>query len=108
MSAGGETWRNRPWDITATWSASESASPWSWVTSTAVAPLARSARGDRAAGLLAQPGVERGERLVEQDQGGLGSQRPGERDALLLPTGELVRVPPGDGRRQLDQVEHLA
>ena len=48
---------------------------------------------DRAAGLLAEPGVERGERLVEQHQRGLGGQGAGQRDALLLTAGELVRLP---------------
>src|SRR4051794_41244023 len=56
--------------------------------------------GTRQSCLLPQAGVERGERLVEQDQGGFGSQRPGECDALLLATGELVRgaARPGGGQ----------
>ena len=37
-------------------------------------------------------GVERAERLVEQQHLGLHGQRPGERDTLLLAAGELVRV----------------
>ena len=35
--------------------------------------------------VLAQLLVERGERLIEQQQLGLCDQRPGERDALPLP-----------------------
>ena len=38
-------------------------------------------------------GVERGQRLVEQQHRGGQGQRPGERDPLLLAAGELVRVP---------------
>ena len=41
--------------------------------------------------LLAQLAVERGQRLVEQQEVGLEHQRAGDRDALLLPAGQLVR-----------------
>ena len=47
--------------------------------------------GDRLAHLLAQAGVERRERLVEQHQPRLPRQRAGQRDALLLAAGKLVR-----------------
>ena len=40
--------------------------------------------------LLAQLQVERAQRLVEQQDLGLVDDRAGERDALLLPAGELV------------------
>ena len=43
---------------------------------------------------LAQVGVQVGQRLVAQDQPGVRDQRAGERDPLLLPAGQLVRVPP--------------
>ena len=39
-------------------------------------------------------GVERRERLVEQDDLGLDGQRPGQGDPLLLPARELMRVAP--------------
>ena len=48
-------------------------------------------RGDLLAQPLAQAGVERGERLVEQHDLGVGGKRAGERDALALAAGELVR-----------------
>ena len=48
--------------------------------------------------LLAQLGVEIGERLVEQDHRRLVDQRARERDALLLAAGELVRVARGQMR----------
>src|SRR5205823_8852073 len=41
---------------------------------------------------LAQLRVEGGQRLVEEQHGRVRDQRPAERDALSLPTGELVRV----------------
>jgi hypothetical protein len=63
---------------------------------------------DLPAGLGAQGRVEGGERLVEQDHRGLRGERAGQRDPLLLPAGQLVRVSRRQGGRQLDQLEHLA
>ncbi len=51
-------------------------------------------------------GVERGERLVEQQHLRLDGERARERDALLLAAGNLVRVPVRLGV-QLYQLEHL-
>ena len=64
--------------------------------------------GDREAGLLAQGGVQGGERLVEQHQRGLGRQGAGERHALLLAAGELVRRAVGQLGAQAHQGEQLA
>ena len=50
--------------------------------------------------------VEGAERLVHQDQGRVERERPGDRDTLLHPAGELPRVvalEPG----QLDELEQL-
>ena len=44
------------------------------------------------------------ERLVEQQHLGVEHQRPGQRDALLLPAGQLRRAPGGE-RRHRDQLE---
>ena len=52
-------------------------------------------------------GVEGGQRLVEQQHGGLDRERPGQRDPLLLATGELVGVAVLLGA-ETDQVEHVA
>ncbi len=41
---------------------------------------------DRAPGLLAQAGVERGERLIEEHEAGSRRQGPRQRHALLLAT----------------------
>ena len=62
------------------------------------------------ADLLAQGdadlGVERRQRLVEQQDLRLDGEGAGQRHALLLAAGELVGIAPAQ-RRQLDQAEHL-
>ena len=55
---------------------------------------------------LAQRGVERGEGLVEEDERGVGGERTGEGDALLLPAGQLVGAAVPEPA-QPDEVEHL-
>ena len=62
------------------------------MTSSALVPAARRIAGDLLAQPLAQPGVERRERLVEQHDLRVGRQRAGERDSLALAARELVRV----------------
>ena len=69
-------------------------------------PAARRIDGDLLAQPLAQAGVERGERLVEQHDLGVGGQRAGERDALALAAGQLVRVVLG-AVREPDELEAL-
>jgi hypothetical protein len=54
--------------------------------------------------LLPHAGVQRAEGLVEQEDLGLGGQRPREGDALALPSRELRRQP-GPPSSRLDQVE---
>ena len=60
--------RTRPSRITATWSAKDSASAWSWVTRMVVMPAASSSSATALRMRGAQAGVERRERLVEQHQ----------------------------------------
>ena len=79
----------------------DSASSWSWVTRMAVVP----ARGEDLLHVGPDAGpqvrVERRERLVQQHELGLDGQRPGQRDALLLAAGQLMRVAlaqPGQAR----------
>ena len=55
------------------------------------------------ANLAADFGVERAERLVEKQHGGLVHERAGERHALLLPTGELGRFAALVSPDELDQ-----
>ena len=57
--------------------------------------------------LRAEVGVEVGERLVEEQQGGRGRQRPRHRHPLLLAAGQLVRVAAAEPG-QPHQVEHVA
>ena len=56
--------------------------------------------------VLAHPGVQRAERLVQQQHARTGRERAGERDALALPAGELVGVAVGE-RRELHELEQL-
>ena len=70
--------------ITASRSASAKASSWSWVTRSAVVPAALQDLAQVAGQPLAQRRVERGQRLVEQDQPRLDGERPGQRDPLPL------------------------
>ena len=49
------------------------------------------------------PGVQRGQRLVQQQQRRLGGQRPGQRHALRLPTGDR----PGPRPRQVGDPDPL-
>ena len=52
--------------------------------------------------------VHRAERLVHQQDRGVGRQGPGHTDPLALATGELVGVAvPECGRVEVDQVQHL-
>ena len=52
--------------------------------------------------------VERRDRLVGHDEIGLDRQRAGDRDALALAAGELVREARGPGSGQADEVEQFA
>src|SRR5690606_33431560 len=53
-----------------------------------------------------QRGVQIAERLVEQEEMGLGSEGPREGDALLLPAGQLVGITTLVAL-EADQLEHL-
>ncbi len=84
----------------------DSASSWSWVTKIVVMPSFALDLADLLAQRHADLGVERRQRLVEQQQLGLGRQRPGERHALLLAAGELVGIAVAE-LLQLDERQHL-
>jgi hypothetical protein len=60
----------------------------------------------RAAQLAPDLGVERSERLVEQQDARVAGERPGERDALALAARQLARVALAEAG-QLDQLEQL-
>ena len=73
-----------------------SASSWSWVTYTNVMPDLALQTGQLELQLLAQLGVERAERLVEQQHPRAQHERPGECHALLLTARQLVRLALGE------------
>ena len=50
-------------------------------------------------------GVERGQRLVEQQQPGVGGERAGERDPLRLPAGQLLAACATARARQVEPLE---
>ena len=93
--------------MTPTRSAIASASSWSWVTNSVVVPTLELDPPDLVAQLGPHLGVERRQRLVEQQHVRPDRERPGQRDTLLLAAGELVRVAVGL-RGEPDEVEHLA
>jgi hypothetical protein len=68
------------------------ASSWSCVTWTNVIPTSFWIRLQLELHLLAELEVERAERLVEEQHPRVTDDRARERDALLLPTGELLRL----------------
>ena len=61
---------------------------------------------DLARHLLAQRGIQVGQRLVEQQHARLDRQRARQRDALLLAAGQLARQARGE-RLELGQAQHL-
>ena len=66
----------------------------SWVTTTAALPhWVRTVRSSSRSG-AAQRQIQRGERLVEKQQRGVGGQRAPQRHPLPLAAGELARVAP--------------
>ena len=82
----------RPWLKTAMRSLIVSASPWSWVTKTNVMPTSRWICFSSICISSRSLQVERAERLVEQEDARPVHQRTGERDALALAAGQLVRL----------------
>ena len=84
-----------------------SASSWSCVTMMVVMPEAALQRLDLVAQAHAHARIERGERLVQQQQRGRGGERAGERHALLLPARQLGRIL-GALLGHADQLQQLA
>src|SRR5262245_65150839 len=60
-----------------------------------------------AAHALAQPPIEVGERLVQQQQLGLDDEGARHCDSLLLPSGEFPRAPAPLGLRETNSIEDL-
>ena len=74
--------------MTATRSATAKASSWSWVTNTAVVPVATSAARRSTARRSRRRAVEGGQGLVEKQEPGRGGERAGQGDALALAAGQ--------------------
>ena len=97
-----------PPDMMAMRVAIESASSWSWVTKTNVVPDLAVDPGQLGLHLLAELEVERAERLVEQQHRRSLGERPGQRDPLLLPAGQLRTGSRSAKPAEPDEVEVLA
>ncbi len=107
-SAGGANWASRPpVRSTATFVPSLIASSMSCVTKTMVLPSSSWMRRSSSWSPLADDGVDGGERLVHQQHRRIGGEGAGHADALLLPAGELVRVPLGQRGVESDPLHQL-
>ena len=84
----------------------DSASSWSWVTNTVVMPSSRWICADLLAQADADLGVERRQRLVEQQHARARRQRAGQRDALLLAARQLEGIALAVAG-EADELEHL-
>ena len=82
----------RPAYITATRSAVSAITPMSWVISITAVPRSRAEALQQRDDLRLHRDVERGGRLVGDDQLRLGAERERQHDALAHAAGELVRV----------------
>ena len=92
-SATGPAWTICPWSMMATRSARTVASVWSCVTKIAGTADSRRKGAQFLAQRVARAGIQRGERLVEQEDLGLHHQRASQSGALLLTRTEIVRQP---------------
>ena len=80
----------------------------SWLISIIPTPRSRTRSDEHVQHLGLHHHVERGGRLVGDDQLGSAGQRHRDHHPLPLPAGELVRVGPRAGRGQPDLLEQLA
>ena len=80
--------------MTSARSARNTASESEWVTKTTVMPRVDPERAQLLVEPLSSELVERGERLVEQEQLRLGDERPRDRDAHAHASRELVGIAP--------------
>ena len=94
-----------PSSMTATVSAIESASSWSWVTETAVAPVRQ--RGAHVAAQRPPRPASAPRRAREQDEPGVRGERAGQRDPLLLPARQPRRGAAGVAGQSYEFLEHL-
>ena len=81
--------------IATTSSARKTASSMEWVTNRMVLPVAAWMRASSPCSDLARDRVERGERLVHQQDVGLDRERPRQRHPLALTAGQLMGITAG-------------
>ena len=107
-SAAAPSWRIRPSTITPTRSASAAASSKSCVTSSVGSRSSASSSASSPRTTPARVGVERRERLVEQQHRRVARERPGQRDPLALAAGEIAGTGAGEVRdpEALEQLVH--
>ena len=108
-SATGATSTARPAYITSARSANSATTPRSWVMMSTPAPVTSRAVLQHVEDLRLHRDVQRGGRLVADDQVGVVGDRDGDDDALALTAGQLVRecAGPALGLRDADEVEQL-
>ena len=82
----------RPAYITATRSQISATTPRSWLISTIAMPISRAQAAQQLQNLRLDGGVERGGRLVRDQQIGISGERHRDHDALDLAAGEFVRI----------------
>ena len=104
-SAGLPICTMRPLFITAISVPSRKASSMSCVTKTMVLPLCRWMCRNSCCSACADQGIERTERLVHQHDVGVGGERAGDADALLLAARELMRIARDERRIELHERE---
>ena len=88
-STRGPCWVMRPSSMTTSRSARAAASIGSWVTIKPGAGVATQLLADHLAQLGPGRGIDRGQGLVEEQDGRFGGQRPGQGDSLRLTAGQL-------------------
>ncbi len=97
MASGSPDWTIRPPSMIAMWLPILSASSRSWLTNTMVLCSRALQVEQLVLEAVADQRVERRERLVHQQDVGVGGERAGEADPLLHAAGELVRELVGPG-----------
>ena len=93
--------------MTAIWSAKDSASAWSCVTSRVVTSVAASAAATSARVSARSEASSAENGSSSRTSRGSRRQRPGQRHPLLLAAGQLVRVAVDQRRVQADQLQQV-
>ncbi len=106
-SRGGPTCTNRPSRMMATWSANDSASSWSWVTRSTVAPVAASASATARRVDERSPASSEPNGSSSSTTSGRRARARARATRCCCPPESCSRAPVGQGRRQPDELEQL-